>query len=179
MKRLRAREKLKLAQLEAVQLKEVIEEEEAKQKIWQEKNELKQRIREKNARRKLELANAQYKIWMDSDVKAERDLEVKSCDPLGSSQSKKELSLQAKPFSPAICHALPSSSSQLIKNGAECKHDIIRAPCKISISTSSVYNSKTRREQKDKDELGECYFGQSLKSEARSCKFSTVSLYCP
>ena len=139
MKRLRAREKLKLAQLEAVQLKEVIEEEEAKQKIQQEENEmkqkiqqkeneLKQRIRQKEARRKLELANAQYEIWMEADVKAERDLEVKSRDPLGSSQLKKELSLQAKPFSPAISNALPSSSSQLLKSGAECKADIIRAP---------------------------------------------------
>ena len=45
MKRLRAREKLKLAQLETVQLKELIEEEEAKQKIQQKENELKQRIR--------------------------------------------------------------------------------------------------------------------------------------
>ena len=87
MKRLRAREKLKLAQLEAVQLKEVIEEEEAKQriqkeenemkqkiqqeenemkqKIQQKENELKQRIRQKEASRKLELANAQYEIWME------------------------------------------------------------------------------------------------------------------
>ena len=88
MKRLRARKKLKLAQLEAAQLKEVIKEEEAQ-------NELKHRIRQKEARRKLELANAQYEIWMDSDVKAERDLEVKARDPLGSSQSKKKLSLQA------------------------------------------------------------------------------------
>ena len=140
---------------------EVIEEEEAQ-------NNLKQRIRQKEARRKLELANAQYEIWMDSDVKAERDLEVKSRDRLGSSQSKKELSLQAKPFSPAISHAFPSSSSQLIKSGAKCKDDIIRAPCKVSISTSSVYNSTTRRQQRDKDELGESYFGQSLKSEART-----------
>ena len=106
MKRLCAREKLKLAQLEAAQLKEVIEEEKAQ-------NELKQRIRQKEARRKLELANAQYEIWMDADVKTERDLEVKSRDPLGTSQSKKELSLQAKSFSPAISNAFPSSSSQL------------------------------------------------------------------
>ena len=96
MKRLRAREKLKLAQLEAAQLKEVIEEEKAqnelkqriqqeenemKQKIQQKENELKQRIRQKEARRKLELANAQYEIWMEADIKAERDLEVKSRDP--------------------------------------------------------------------------------------------------
>ena len=65
---------------------------------------------------------------MEADVKAERDLEVKSRDPLGSSQSKKELSLQAKPFSPAINNAFPSSLSQLIKSGAECKANIIRAP---------------------------------------------------
>ena len=128
MRRLRAREKLKLAQLEAVQLKKVIEEEEAKQRIQQEENELKQRIRQKEVRRKLELANAQYEIWMEADVKAEPDLEVKSRDPLGSSQLKKELSLQAKPFSPAISNAFPSSSSQLLKSGAECKADIIRAP---------------------------------------------------
>ena len=142
IKRLRAREKLKLAQLEAAQLKVVIEEEKAqnelkqkiqqkenelKQRIWQEENELKQRIRQKEARRKLELANAQYVIWMEADVKAERDLEVTSRDPLGSFQLKKELSLQAKPFSPAISNAFPSSSSQLIKSGAECKADIIRA----------------------------------------------------
>ena len=165
MKRLRTREKLKLAQLEAAQLKEVIEEEEAKQRMWQEQNELKKRIRQKEARRKLELANAQYEIWMDSDVKAERDLEVKSRHPLGSLHSKKELFLQAKPFSPAISHAFPSSSSQLIKSGAECKDDIIRALCKVSISTLLVYNSTTRRQQRDKDELGEC---QSLKSEART-----------
>ena len=48
MKRLRALEKLKLAQLEAAQLKEVIEEEEAqnelKQKIWLEENQLKQKM---------------------------------------------------------------------------------------------------------------------------------------
>ena len=93
---------------------------------------------------------------------------VKSRDPFGGSQLKKELSLQAKPFSPAISHAFPSSSSQLIKSGAECKAYIIRAPCKVSISTSSVYHSTTRRQQKDKDELGECYFGQLLKSEART-----------
>ena len=161
MKRLRAREKLKLAQLEATQLKEVIEKEEAQ-------NELKQKIQQKEACGKLELANAQYEIWMDSDVKAERDLEVKSRDPLGSSQLKKELSLQAKPFSPAISHAFPSSSSQLIKSGAKCKADIIKAPCKVSISTSSVYNSTTRRQQKNKDKLGECYFGQPLRSEART-----------
>ena len=128
MKRLRAREKLKLAQLEAAQLKEVIEEEEAKQRIRQKENELKQRIRQKEASRKLVLANAQHEIWMEADVKAERDLEVKSRDPLGSSQLKKELSLQAKPFSPAISNAFPSSSSQLLKSGAECKADIIRAP---------------------------------------------------
>ena len=47
---------------------------------------------------------------------------------MGSSQLKKELSLQAKPFSPAISNAFPSSSSQLLKSGAECKADIIRAP---------------------------------------------------
>ena len=117
MRRLRAREKLKLAQLEAAQLKEVIEEEK-----------LKQRIRQREARRKLELANAQYEIWMEADIKAERDLEVKSRDPLGSPQSKKELSLPAKPFSPAISNAFPSSSLQLIKSGAESKADIIRAP---------------------------------------------------
>ena len=91
MKRLRAREKLKLAQLEAAQLKEVIEEEKAQ-------NELKQRIQQKEASRKLELANAQYEIWMEADVKAERDLDVKSRDPLGSSQLKKELSLHVNPF---------------------------------------------------------------------------------
>ena len=65
---------------------------------------------------------------MEADVKAERDLEVKSRDPLGSPQSKKELPLPAKPFSPAISNAFPSSSSQLIKSGAECKADIIRGP---------------------------------------------------
>ena len=143
MKHLCAREKLKIAQLEAAQLKEVIEEERAqnemkqriqqeenemKQKIQQEENELKQRIRQKEARRKLELANAQYEIWMEADVKAERNLEVKSRDPLGSLQLKKELSLRAKPFFPAISNAFPSSSSQLIKSGAECKADIIRVP---------------------------------------------------
>ena len=105
---------------------------------------------------------------MDLDVKAERDLEVKSRDPLGGSQSKKEPSLQVKPFYPAISHDFPSSSSQLIKSGAECKADIIRGPCKVSISTLSVYNSTTRRQQKDKDELGECFFGQLLKPEART-----------
>ena len=47
---------------------------------------------------------------------------------MGSSQFKKELSLQAKPFSPVISNAFPSSSSQLLKSGAECKADIIRAP---------------------------------------------------
>ena len=119
MKHLGAREKFKLAQLDAAQLKEVIEEEEAqnklKQKIWQEENELKekkwqeedelkqsirqkenelkQRIRQKEARRKIQLANAQYETWKDSDVKAERDLQVKSRVPLGGSQSKKEPSL--------------------------------------------------------------------------------------
>ena len=64
---------------------------------------------------------------MEADVKAECDLEVKSHDPLNSLQLKKELSLQAKPFSPAISNAFPSSS-QLIKSSAECKADIIRAP---------------------------------------------------
>ena len=57
MKRLRVREKLKLAQLEAAQLKEVIKEERAqnelKQRMQQEENELKQRIRQKEARKKL------------------------------------------------------------------------------------------------------------------------------
>ena len=185
MKHLRACKKLKLAQLETAQLKEIIEEEEAqnelKQRIWQEENELKQRIRQKEnelkqkirqkeAHRKLELVNAQYEIWMDSDVKAQCelcDLEVKAHDPLGSLQLKKQLSLQAKPFSLAISHAFPSSSSQIIKSGAECKADIIRAPCKVLINTLSVYNSTTRRKQKDKDELGECYFGQPLRSEAQ------------
>ena len=51
MKRLRAREKLKPAKLKVAQLKEVIEEEEAqnelKQRIWQEENELKQKIHRK------------------------------------------------------------------------------------------------------------------------------------
>ena len=102
MKRLRAREKLKLAQLEAAQLKEVIEEEKAqnelKQKMQQEENELKQRIWQKEARRKLELANAQYEIWMEADVKAERDLEVKSRDPLGSSQIRKSFLFKLNPF---------------------------------------------------------------------------------
>ena len=65
---------------------------------------------------------------MEADVKAEHNLEVKSCDSLGSLQSKKELSLQAKPFFPAISNAFPSLSSQSIKSGAECKADIIRAP---------------------------------------------------
>ena len=171
MKRLRACEKLKLAQPEAAQLKEEAQNE-LKQKIWQEENELKQRIRQKEARRKIELANAQYEIWKDLDVQAEPDLEVKPRDPLGGSQSKKEPFLQAKPFSPAISHVFPSSSSQLIKSGAECKADIIRAPRKVSISTLSVYNLTTLRQQKDKEELGECFFGQSLKSEART----TVSL---
>ena len=80
-------------------------------------------------------------------------------------QSKKELSLQAKPFSPAITHAYPGSSLQLIKSGAESKADIIRAPCKVSINFSSVYNSTTLRQQKDKDELGNCIFGQLFKSK--------------
>ena len=84
MKCLRAREKLKLAQLEAAQLKEVIEEKRAQ-------NEMKQKIRQKEASRKLKLANAQYEIWMEADVKTERDLEVKSRDPLGSSQLKSSL----------------------------------------------------------------------------------------
>ena len=74
---------------------------------------------------------------MEADVKAERDLEVKSCDPLGSSQSKKELSLQAKPFSPAISNVFPSSSSQLIKSGAECKADIIRVPEVSNLNTDN------------------------------------------
>ena len=64
---------------------------------------------------------------MEADVKAERDLEVKSRDPFGQF-AVKELSLQAKPFSPAISNAFPSSLSQLLKSGAECKADIIRAP---------------------------------------------------
>ena len=105
MKGLHAREKLKLAQVEAAQLKEVIEEEEAqnelKQKIWQEgnelkhkicqeENELKQRTRQNEACKKIELANAQYEIWKDLDVKAEPHLEVKPRNPWGGSQSKKE-----------------------------------------------------------------------------------------
>ena len=69
------------------------EENEMKQKIQQKENELKQRIQQKEASRKLELVNAQYEIWMEADVKAEHDLEVKSRNPLGSLQLKKEFSL--------------------------------------------------------------------------------------
>ena len=92
MKRLRAREKLKLAQLEAAQLKEIIEEEKAQ-------NELKQRIWQKETCRKLELANTQYEIWMEADVKAERNLEVKSHNLWEVCSQKKSFLFKLNPFS--------------------------------------------------------------------------------
>ena len=84
---------------------------------------------------------------------------------------RKSLLFKINPFTWSLVTPFQSSSSQLIESGAECTADIIRAPCKVSISTSSVYNSTNRRQQKDKKELGECYVGQSLKSEA----WTTVS----
>ena len=95
---------------------------------------MKQKIRQKEARRKIDKANAQYEIWKDLDVEAEPDLVVQLRDPLDGLQSKKEISVQAKLFSPVISHAYPCSLSQLIKGGAESKADIIRAPCKVHIA---------------------------------------------
>ena len=168
VKRLHARKKLKLAQLEATQLKEAIVKEEAQNELRQKEKELKQKIWQKEARRKIDKANAQYEIWKDLYIEAEPDLVVQLRDPLDGSQLKKELSLQAKIFSPAISHAYPSLLSQLIKSGAESKADIIRTPCKVLYSSLSVYDSTTLRQQKDKDKFGDCLLAQLLKSEART-----------
>ena len=112
MKRLRAREKLKLAQLEAVQLKEVIEEEEAKQRIQQEENELKQKIQQKEN----ELTKSRWKQMSRQNA------------TFWTVRSQRKSSLfKLNPFPPPLVTPF-QVYHQLIKSGAECKADIIRAP---------------------------------------------------
>ena len=84
MKRLRALEKFKLEQLEAAQLKKVIEEEEAQNEL---KHTAERRLQENRIRKRLIQNLERFRC------RGRTDLEIQLRDPLDGSQSKKEFSL--------------------------------------------------------------------------------------